>query len=281
MIIYYQDNHDCMFAANIIYNNREKFCDDTSNTILINYKYSHSDITRLATKDHTVIVLGVGFFKDNPKSIARLTALIENSKRVIWIDGHHNTEDLSKSEFADKMTIRYYPNMSTSWIVHYALLKEESNYVVDLVSEFQTRRNPSRNAVNLYLFIMTVFSAPDDEVWTTIYKQPDMISELLDMGSDIYHFVVQQNVNLLSRRTYTREFEGVPINIINTNYKFFLPDIIEKFHGPILFWLYDGEVYRYVMYACKSDIDCLEFTKKYHGYGKTYKSVFVSKTPLV
>ena len=90
------------------------------------------------------------------------------------------------------MTIRYYPNMSTSWIVHYALLKEESNYVVDLVSEFQTRRNPSRNAVNLYLFIMTVFSAPDDEVWTTIYKQPDMISELLDMGSDIYHFVVQQ-----------------------------------------------------------------------------------------
>lgn len=281
MIIYYQDNQDCMFAANIIYNNREKFCDDTSNTILVNYKYSHSDITRLATKDHTVIVLGVGFFKDNPKSIARLTALIENSKRVIWIDGHDNTEDLSKSEFADKMTIRYYPNMSTSWIVHYALLKEESNYVVDLVSEFQTRRIPSRAAINLYLFIMTVFSAPDDEVWTTIYRQPDMISELLDMGSDIYHFVVQQNVNLLSRRTYTREFEGIPINIINTNYKFFLPEIIEKFHGPILFWLYDGRVYRYVLYACKSDIDCLSFTSKYFGYGKTYKSVFVSKTPLV
>lgn len=281
MIIYYQDNQDCMFAANIIYNNRDEFCDDTSDAILVNYKYSHSDITRLATKDHTVIVLGVSFSKDSPNSIARLNALIENSKRVIWIDGHDTTRDLSKSEFANKMTIRHYPNMGTSWIAHYALLKGESNAAVDLISEFQTRRLPSRTAINLYLFIMTVFSAPNDEVWTAIYKSPDMIEDLLETGSSIYHFMIQQNVNILSRRTYTREFEGIPMKILNTNYKFFLPEVIEKFPGPILFWLYDGEVYRYVLYACKSDIDCLEFTRKYNGFGRTYKSIFVSKTPLV
>ena len=64
MIIYYQDNQDCMFAANMIYNHKEEFCNDTSHDILVNYKYSRSDITTLTNKDHTVIILGVGFFKD-------------------------------------------------------------------------------------------------------------------------------------------------------------------------------------------------------------------------
>lgn len=281
MIIYYQDNQDCMLAANIIYNNKEKFCDDVSSDILVNYKYSRSDITKITNKDHTVIILGVGFFKDSKKSITRLETLIENSKQVIWIDGHTNTKDLLDSKYADKVKIYYHENMGTSWITHYCLLGGHSNTVVDLVSEFQTRRNPSRSAINLALYIMTVFSSPIDSVWTTIYERPDIIDNLLGIGSNVYHFIVQQNVSCLERRTYKRTLNGLEITVLNSNPKLFLPDVIEKYHGPILIWFFDGRVYRYTLYAAKSDIDCLEFSKEYFGYGKMHKTVFVSKDHIL
>jgi hypothetical protein len=281
MIIYYQDNQDCMLAANMVYNHKEEFCDDTSDDILVNYKYSQSDITKLTSKDHTVIILGVGFFKNSKKSISRLETLIENSKKIIWIDGHSNTKDLKESEYADKIKIYYHENMGTSWITHYCLLGGHSNTVVDLVSEFQTRRKPSRAAVNLSLYISSVFSSPIDEVWTTIYKKPDMIDNLLEIGSNIYHFIVQQNMSCIERRTYKRTLDGVRLTVLNSNPKLFLPDVIERYPGPILIWFFDGRVYRYTLYAAKSEIDCLEFSKQYFGYGKMYKTVFVSKNHIL
>ena len=281
MIIYYQDNQDCMFAANMIYNHKEEFCNDTSHDILVNYKYSQSDITKLTNKDHTVIILGVGFFKDSKKSISRLKLLIENSKKVIWIDGHLNTKDLLESEYADKIEIHYRENMAASWIVHYGLLMGQSNAVVDLVSEFQTRRKPSRSAINLSLYISSVFSSPIDEIWETIYKKPDLIDNLLAIGSNIYRFIIQSNISCMERRTYKRVFNGVEITILNSNPKLFLPDVIEKYPGPILIWFFDGRVYRYTLYAAKSEIDCLEFSKDYFGYGTMHKTVFVSKVPIL
>jgi len=157
----------------------------------------------------------------------------------------------------------------------------QSNAVVDLVSEFQTRRKPSRSAVNLSLYISSVFSSPIDEIWETIYKKPDLIDNLLAIGSNIYRFIIQANISCMERRTYKRIFNGVEITILNSNPKLFLPDVIEKYPGPILIWFFDGRVYRYTLYAAKSEIDCLEFSKDYFGYGKMYKTVFVSKVQLL
>ena len=171
--------------------------------------------------------------------------------------------------------------MGTSWIAHYCLLGGHSNTVVDLVSEFQTRRKPSRAAVNLSLYISSVFSSPIDEVWTTIYKKPDMIDNLLEIGSNIYHFIVQQNMSCIERRTYKHTLDGVRLTVLNSNPKLFLPDVIERYPGPILIWFFDGRVYRYTLYAAKSEIDCLEFSKQYFGYGKMYKTVFVSKNHIL
>lgn len=285
MIIYYQDNQDCMLAANIIYNNKNRFCDDTGKDFIMNYRYSQTDITELSDKDQTVFIIGVGFFKDNPKSTSRLISLIESSKKVIWISGHEYTKDLLNSEYYSKyngkLDVWYSENKSASWIVHYSILEGDSNRVVDLVGEFQTTRNPSRVATNLYLFIMTVFSSPIDEIWNQIYSKPNLIDELLNTGSNIYHFIVHQNISCFDKRSYDRTFKGVEFIVINGNYKIFLPEIIEKQDKPVILWYYNGSRYFYVIYSAKSDLDCLEFTKEFNGHGKRYRTVVVSEVPLI
>ena len=88
-------------------------------------------------------------------------------------------------------------------------------------------------------------------------------------------------MSCIERRNYKRTLDGIRLTVLNSNPKLFLPDVIERYPGPILIWFFDGRVYRYTLYAAKSEIDCLEFSKQYFGYGKMYKTVFVSKNHIL
>ena len=86
MIIYYRDTVDCKLAANLLLENRRCVgwipVDPSEPIRLVKYNYTFSRITSVVNKDEITIMIGVGFFKNDPSSVERLRKVIENSKAV-------------------------------------------------------------------------------------------------------------------------------------------------------------------------------------------------------
>lgn len=279
MIIYYQDNHDCIFAANIIYNNRKHLDWDDGTTVkLVPYCYSRSDILKILDSKETVVILGIGFFANDPKSVERVRTIIQRSKRVIWIDGHKNTEDLMK--MFPEIETHYSPGKATSFILHYKILKREYNLGVDLIAEKQTYPNPSVASISLYLYTLSVYSEPSDIVWDEIYESKDL-EPLISYGFTTINFLKQQNIFAIEKYGYKSILNGEEVLAVNADHRLFLPDVVYTQKTPILFWQFDGNVYRYFLYKSNSKIDCLKLAEKYNSFGTEFRATFVLSSLIV
>lgn len=273
MIIYYQDNHDCMFAANIIYNNRKHLAwDDGTNVKLVPYRYSRSDILKILDTKETVVILGIGFFANDPKSIERVRTIIQRSKKVIWIDGHENTEDLM--QMFPEIETYYDKGRATSFILHYKILKRDYNLGVDLIAEKQTYPNPSMACICLYLYILSVYSDPSDIVWNEIYESNNL-DPLINTGLITIDFLKQQNIFAIENFGYRSILNGEEVIALNADHRLFLPDVVYTQKIPILFWQFDGNMYRYFLYKANSKVNCLEIARNYNSFGTDYRATFV------
>lgn len=279
MLIYYQDNHDCKFAANLIYHNLNKFGLDFNKTEvrLVKYGYSKTDIINIVRPGETVICLGLGYFNNDQRAVDRINTILNIASHVIWIDGHKNTEDIIKEY--PQIEVYYVDNHSVSHIVHYEILKGKRNKFVDCIDDRCCNKVPRRESTLLYIYCLSLFSDPEDIIWQAMYKTED-IECICEMVTPIYNFMLHVTMLDVESESYEVEIGGVKVLAINSNYKYFLVDLMMKHNRPIILWNFDGRHYRYLLHSCDTDIDCLEVTKKYNGFGNKYRASFLTNEPI-
>ena len=282
MIIYYQDTLDCRMAANLVYHNRDRFISDTSEGVrVLPYRYSNEDILDIVNENEVTIVLGVGFFFDDKDSRDRLQYIIDCSKEVIWIDYHINTVDVVMN-YIDEVRVHYNPTRSVSAIVHYDILGKEENYAIDLMNAFELGNfddklpygfSPTRFAC----YLSSLYSRPDDDMWQSVYNaMPNEIGDFIDDGDIILNFLKQHNIRKIESSRMI-DFEGTTMTLINVDYRMIAPEIGFTYNSPILTWVYEDGVYKYALFAGRTDIDCVAKTSKFNGFGRKNFVHFFSK----
>ena len=145
---------------------------------------------------------------------------------------------------------------------------------MDLIAEKQTYPNPSMACICLYLYILSVYSDPSDIVWNEIYESNNL-DPLINTGLITIDFLKQQNIFAIENFGYRSILNGEEVIALNADQRLFLPDVVYTQKIPILFWQFDGNMYRYFLYKANSKVNCLELARNYNSFGTDYRATFV------
>lgn len=300
MIIYYADTQDGRLAAHLILQNPEKvliddekredpeYCllndiQDARDIKLLPYTFKpNAAILDRVNENEAVVCIGIGFNVKDEVSLKRFKALVEKSRRVIWIDYLHNAKKLM-DKYKDDIDFYYYEYECLSSIVWYIIMgKNESIPLINGINQYIHKPIPDIKAIYQKMYIATLFSDPQDVVWDNLMNETDSEAEYRYKTIAYAYDYMKQRLQIdIDRGVYYSYIGDLKVRCMSIQDAEYIPSSLYHKSLVTINWIYDGDSYLYKVYADFDDFNCGEFAAKYNGVGMKHYGVFRSDDLLL
>lgn len=300
MIIYYADTQDGRLAAHLILQNPEKvliddekredpeYCllndiQDARDIKLLPYTFKpNAAILDRVNENEAVVCIGIGFNVKDEVSLKRFKVLVDQSRRVIWIDYLPNAKKLM-DKYKDKIDFHYYQYECLSSIVWYIIMgKNESIPLINGISQHVHKPIPDTKAIYQKMYIATLFSDPQDVVWDNLMNETDTDAEYRYKTIAYAYDYMKQRLQIdIDRGVYYSHIGDLKVRCMSIQDAEYIPSVLYHKSLVTINWIYDGDSYLYKVYADFDDFNCADFVAKYNGIGTKHYGVFRSDDLLL
>lgn len=300
MIIYYADTQDGRLAAHLILQNPEKvliddekredpeYCllndiQDARDIKLLPYTFKpNAAILDRVNENEAVVCIGIGFNVKDEVSLKRFKALVEKSRRVIWIDYLPNAKKLM-DKYKEDIDFYYYEYECLSSIVWYIIMgKNESIPLINGINQYIHKPIPDIKAIYQKMYIATLFSDPQDVVWDNLMNETDSEAEYRYKTIAYAYDYMKQRLQIdIDRGVYYSYIGDLKVRCMSIQDAEYIPSSLYHKSLVTINWIYDGDSYLYKVYADFDDFNCGEFAAKYNGVGMKHYGVFRSDDLLL
>lgn len=300
MIIYYADTQDGRLAAHLILQNPEKvliddekredpeYCllndiQDARDIKLLPYIFKpNAAILDRVNENEAVVCIGIGFNIKDEVSLKRFKALVEKSRRVIWIDYLPNAKRLM-DKYKEDIDFYYYEYECLSSIVWYIIMgKNESIPLINGINQYIHKPIPDIKAIYQKMYIATLFSDPQDVVWDNLMNETDSEAEYRYKTIAYAYDYMKQRLQIdIDRGVYYSYIGDLKVRCMSIQDAEYIPSVLYHKSLVTINWIYDGDSYLYKVYADFDDFNCAEFVAKYNGIGTKHYGVFRSDDLLL
>ena len=300
MIIYYADTQDGRLAAHLILQNPEKvliddekredpeYCllddiQDARDIKLLPYIFKpNAAILDRVNENEAVVCIGIGFNVKDEVSLKRFKALVEKSRRVIWIDYLPNAKKLM-DKYKDDIDFYYYEYECLSSIVWYIIMgKNESIPLINGINQYIHKPIPDIKAIYQKMYIATLFSDPQDVVWDNLMNETDSEAEYRYKTIAYAYDYMKQRLQIdIDRGVYYSYIGDLKVRCMSIQDAEYNPSFLYHKSLVTINWIFDGDSYLYKVYADFDDFNCGEFAAKYNGVGMKHYGVFRSDDLLL
>lgn len=300
MIIYYTDTQDGRLAAHLILQNPEKvliddekredpeYCllndiQDARDIKLLPYTFKpNAAILDRVNENEAVVCIGIGFNIKDEVSLKRFKALVEKSRRVIWIDYLPNAKKLM-DKYKEDIDFYYYEYECLSSIVWYIIMgKNESIPLINGINQYIHKPIPDIKAIYQKMYIATLFSDPQDVVWDNLMNETDSEAEYRYKTIAYAYDYMKQRLQIdIDRGVYYSYIGDLKVRCMSIQDAEYIPSSLYHKSLVTINWIYDGDSYLYKVYADFDDFNCGEFAAKYNGVGMKHYGVFRSDDLLL
>lgn len=300
MIIYYADTQDGRLAAHLILQNPEKvliddekredpeYCllndiQDARDIKLLPYTFKpNAAILDRVNENEAVVCIGIGFNVKDEVSLKRFKALVERSRRVIWIDYLPNAKRLM-DKYKEDIDFYYYEYECLSSIVWYIIMgKNESIPLINGINQYIHKPIPDIKAIYQKMYIATLFSDPQDVVWDNLMNETDSEAEYRYKTIAYAYDYMKQRLQIdIDRGVYYSYIGDLKVRCMSIQDAEYIPSVLYHKSLVTINWIYDGDSYLYKVYANFDDFNCAEFVAKYNGIGTKHYGVFRSDDLLL
>lgn len=300
MIIYYADTQDGRLAAHLILQNPEKvliddekredpeYCllndiQDARDIKLLPYTFKpNAAILDRVNENEAVVCIGIGFNVKDEVSLKRFKALVEKSRRVIWIDYLPNAKKLM-DKYKDYIDFYYYEYECLSSIVWYIIMgKNESIPLINGINQYIHKPIPDIKVIYQKMYIATLFSDPQDVVWDNLMNETDSEAEYRYKTIAYAYDYMKQRLQIdIDRGVYYSYIGDLKVRCMSNQDAEYIPSVLYHKSLVTINWIYDGDSYLYKVYADFDDFNCGEFAAKYNGVGMKHYGVFRSDDLLL
>lgn len=300
MIIYYADTQDGRLAAHLILQNPEKvliddekredpeYCllndiQDARDIKLLPYTFKpNAAILDRVNENEAVVCIGIGFNVKDEVSLKRFKALVDKSRRVIWIDYLPNAKKLM-DKYKEDIDFYYYEYECLSSIVWYIIMgKNESIPLINGINQYIHKPIPDIKAIYQKMYIATLFSDPQDVVWDNLMNETDSEAEYRYKTIAYAYDYMKQRLQIdIDRGVYYSYIGDLKVRCMSIQDAEYIPSSLYHKSLVTINWIYDGDSYLYKVYADFDDFNCGEFAAKYNGVGMKHYGVFRSDDLLL
>lgn len=300
MIIYYADTQDGRLAAHLILQNPEKvliddekredpeYCllndiQDARDIKLLPYTFKpNAAILDRVNENEAVVCIGIGFNVKDEVSLKRFKALVDKSRRVIWIDYLPNAKKLM-DKYKEDIDFYYYEYECLSSIVWYIVMgKNESIPLINGINQYIHKPIPDIKAIYQKMYIATLFSDPQDVVWDNLMNETDSEAEYRYKTIAYAYDYMKQRLQIdIDRGVYYSYIGDLKVRCMSIQDTEYIPSSLYHKSLVTINWIYDGDSYLYKVYADFDDFNCGEFAAKYNGVGMKHYGVFRSDDLLL
>lgn len=300
MIIYYADTQDGRLAAHLILQNPEKvliddekredpeYCllndiQDARDIKLLPYTFKpNAAILDRVNENEAVVCIGIGFNVKDEVSLKRFKALVDKSRRVIWIDYLPNAKKLM-DKYKEDIDFYYYEYECLSSIVWYIIMgKNESIPLINGINQYIHKPIPDIKAIYQKMYIATLFSDPQDVVWDNLMNETDSEAEYRYKTIAYAYDYMKQRLQIdIDRGVYYSYIGDLKVRCMSIQDAEYIPSVLYHKSLVTINWIYDGDSYLYKVYADFDDFNCAEFVAKYNGIGTKHYGVFRSDDLLL
>lgn len=300
MIIYYADTQDGRLAAHLILQNPEKvliddekredpeYCllndiQDSRDIKLLPYTFKpNAAILDRVNENEAVVCIGIGFNVKDEVSLKRFKALVDKSRRVIWIDYLPNAKKLM-DKYKEDIDFYYYEYECLSSIVWYIIMgKNESIPLINGINQYIHKPIPDIKAIYQKMYIATLFSDPQDVVWDNLMNETDSEAEYRYKTIAYAYDYMKQRLQIdIDRGVYYSYIGDLKVRCMSIQDAEYIPSVLYHKSLVTINWIYDGDSYLYKVYADFDDFNCAEFAAKYNGIGTKHYGVFRSDDLLL
>ena len=300
MIIYYADTQDGRLAAHLILQNPEKvliddekredpeYCllddiQDARDIKLLPYTFKpNAAILDRVNEKEAVVCVGIGFNVKDEVSLKRFKALVDKSRRVIWIDYLPNAKRLM-DKYKEDIDFYYYEYECLSSIVWYIIMgKNESIPLINGINQYIHKPIPDIKAIYQKMYIATLFSDPQDVVWDNLMNETDSEAEYRYKTIAYAYDYMKQRLQIdIDRGVYYSYIGDLKVRCMSIQDAEYIPSVLYHKSLVTINWIYDGDSYLYKVYADFDDFNCAEFAAKYNGIGTKHYGVFRSDDLLL
>ena len=300
MIIYYADTQDGRLAAHLILQNPEKvliddekredpeYCllndiQDARDIKLLPYTFKpNAAILDRVNENEAVVCIGIGFNIKDEVSLKRFKALVDKSRRVIWIDYLPNAKKLM-DKYKEDIDFYYYEYECLSSIVWYIIMgKNESIPLINGINQYIHKPIPDIKAIYQKMYIATLFSDPQDVVWDNLMNETDSEAEYRYKTIAYAYDYIKQRLQIdIDRGVYYSYIGDLKVRCMSIQDAEYIPSVLYHKYLVTINWIYDGDSYLYKVYADFDDFNCAEFAAKYNGIGTKHYGVFRSDDLLL
>lgn len=314
--IYHHNDLDGYGAAeildNILFSTFNDFKDVDYHFKAVDYHKNLPDINNDSiTNDMTVYFLDYSF---NPSTIHILKEFQKSVKNVIWIDHHkssidliNNNEELGFKEDVIGKNGIISSNHSGAYLTYLycRLIKAFENIglqydfkptkyiqikllndikipkfikLIDTYDRWQINDSSFNDAESFNYIMKNKLS--EKTTWYDLihdHESLDFLKRLINIGESIKLYITNDNQNYYSNNKYISSYNGKKCVVINrlSNSQIFGEDYYE--FPFVVVWTYDGEKYKYTLYANdKSDVKCNEIAEQFGGGGHKGAAGFTS-----
>lgn len=300
MIIYYADTQDGRLAAHLILQNPEKvliddekredpeYCllndiQDARDIKLLPYTFKpNAAILDRVNENEAVVCIGIGFNVKDEVSLKRFKALVDKSRRVIWIDYLPNAKRLM-DKYKEDIDFYYYEYECLSSIVWYIIMgKNESIPLINGINQYIHKPIPDIKAIYQKMYIATLFSDPQDVVWDNLMNETDSEAEYRYKTIAYAYDYMKQRLQIdIDRGVYYSYIGDLKVRCMSIQDAEYIPSSLYHKSLVTINWIFDGDSYLYKVYADFDDFNCGEFAAKYNGVGMKHYGVFRSDDLLL
>lgn len=300
MIIYYADTQDGRLAAHLILQNPEKvliddekredpeYCllndiQDARDIKLLPYTFKpNAAILDRVNENEAVVCIGIGFNVKDEVSLKRFKALVDKSRRVIWIDYLPNAKKLM-DKYKEDIDFYYYEYECLSSIVWYIIMgKNESIPLINGINQYIHKPIPDIKAIYQKMYIATLFSDPQDVVWDNLMNETDSEAEYrYKTIAYVYDYMKQRLQIDIDSGVYYSYIGDLKVRCMSIQDAEYIPSSLYHKSLVTINWIFDGDSYLYKVYADFDDFNCGEFAAKYNGVGMKHYGVFRSDDLLL
>ena len=300
MIIYYADTQDGRLAAHLILQNPEKvliddekredpeYCllndiQDARDIKLLPYTFKpNAAILDRVNENEAVVCIGIGFNVKDEVSLKRFKALVDKSRRVIWIDYLPNAKKLM-DKYKEDIDFYYYEYECLSSIVWYIIMgKNESIPLINGINQYIHKPIPDIKTIYQKMYIATLFSDPQDVVWDNLMNETDSEAEYrYKTIAYVYDYMKQRLQIDIDRGVYYSYIGDLKVRCMSIQDAEYIPSSLYHKSLVTINWIFDGDSYLYKVYADFDDFNCGEFAAKYNGVGMKHYGVFRSDDLLL